>query len=85
MPLEQLPRNNLSKTAFYVPVEGGFHLRWFTPKAEVNLCGHATLATAYVIFNFTGYAEDTVHFETRSGNLAVTKSHDLLVMDFPSQ
>ncbi len=63
----------------------GFHLRWFTPKAEVDLCGHATLATAFVIFNFSNYADDTVKFETRSGELAVTKSNDWLIMDFPSQ
>ncbi len=77
--------NNLSETAFYVPMEGGFHLRWFTPKAEVDLCGHATLATAFVIFNFSNYTGETVKFETRSGELSVTKSNDLLVMDFPSQ
>jgi PhzF family phenazine biosynthesis protein len=77
--------NNLSETAFYVPVEEGFHLRWFTPKAEVDLCGHATLASAFVIFNYSDYAADTVKFETRSGQLAVTKSNDLLVMNFPSQ
>jgi len=77
--------NNLSETAFYVPVEAGFHLRWFTPKTEVDLCGHATLATAFVIFNLSDYADDTVRFETRSGELAVTKSNDWLVMDFPSQ
>ena len=77
--------NNLSETAFYVPAEAGFQLRWFTPKAEVDLCGHATLATAFVIFNFSGYADETVKFETRSGELAVTKSDDWLVMDFPSQ
>ena len=77
--------NNLSETAFYVPAEAGFHLRWFTPKAEVDLCGHATLATAFVIFNYSDYADETVKFETRSGELTVTKSDDLLVMDFPSQ
>ena len=77
--------NNLSETAFFVPAETGFHLRWFTPKAEVDLCGHATLATAFVIFNYSDYADETVKFETRSGELTVTKSDDLLVMDFPSQ
>ena len=77
--------NNLSETAFYVPAEAGFHLRWFTPKAEVDLCGHATLATAFVIFNFSDYNEKKVKFETRSGELSVTKSDDLLVLDFPSQ
>ena len=77
--------NNLSETAFYVPAEAGFHLRWFTPKVEVDLCGHATLATAFVIFNILNYADDTIKFETRSGELTVTKRNDLLVMDFPSQ
>jgi len=77
--------NNLSETAFYVPAEAGFHLRWFTPKAEVDLCGHATLAAAFVIFNFSDYADDTVKFETRSGELVVSKNNELLVMDFPSQ
>jgi PhzF family phenazine biosynthesis protein len=77
--------NNLSETAFYVPAGAGFHLRWFTPKAEVDLCGHATLATAFVLFNLLDYADGTVKFETRSGQLAVTKSDGLLVMDFPSQ
>jgi PhzF family phenazine biosynthesis protein len=77
--------NNLSETAFYVPTEVGFHLRWFTPKAEVDLCGHATLAAAYVIFNFSDYVVNIVNFKTRSGKLTVTKSNDLLVMDFPSQ
>ena len=77
--------NNLSETAFYVPSGVGFHLRWFTPKAEVDLCGHATLATAFVIFNFSVYANDTVKFDTRSGELVVSRSGDWLVMDFPSQ
>ena len=77
--------NNLSETAFYVPAETGFHLRWFTPKAEVDLCGHATLATAFVIFNFTDYADGNVKFQTRSGELSVTQNDGLLVMDFPSQ
>ena len=77
--------NNLSETAFYIPLVSGFHLRWFTPKAEVDLCGHATLATAFVIFNILNYAEDTIHFQTRSGELTVMKSKDWLVMNFPSQ
>ena len=77
--------NNLSETAFYIPLVSGFHLRWFTPKAEVDLCGHATLATAFVIFNFSDYADNTIRFESRSGQLTVTKRDDWLVMDFPSQ
>ena len=77
--------NNLSETAYYIPAPTGFHIRWFTPKAEVDLCGHATLATAYVIFHITGYDEDVIKFESKSGELIVTRSNDLLIMNFPSQ
>ena len=77
--------NNLSETAFYVPIENGFHIRWFTPVAEVDLCGHATLATAFVIHNIIGNKDDTVRFISRSGDLFVTKNGDALSMDFPSQ
>jgi len=76
--------NNLSETAFFVKTENGFHLRWFTPVAEINLCGHATLATAHVIFEILGYARQTIAFETRSGILSVERKGALLVMDFPS-
>jgi PhzF family phenazine biosynthesis protein len=67
-----------------VPTETGFHIRWFTPTTEVNLCGHATLAAAYVIFN-TGYDQNVIQFESRSGELVVSRDNDLIVMDFPSQ
>ena len=77
--------NNLSETAFYVPIENGFHIRWFTPVTEVDLCGHATLATAFVILNLTAYEKDTVRFNSRSGDLFVKKEEDSLSMDFPSQ
>lgn len=76
--------NNLSETAFFVPHHKGFHLRWFTPVQEVNLCGHATLASAHVIFNILGYAQPTITFQTRSGELFVKKHGDLLQMDFPA-
>ncbi len=76
--------NNLSETAFFVPTQRGFNLRWFTPVAEVDLCGHATLATAHVIFEILGHAEEVVAFETRSGELTVRRSGDLLEMDFPA-
>jgi PhzF family phenazine biosynthesis protein len=76
--------NNLSETAFFVPVEGGFHLRWFTPVREVELCGHATLACAHVLFNLLGFTEDTIHFQTLSGKLLVKRNGELLEMDFPS-
>lgn len=77
--------NNLSETAFFVPTGNGFHIRWFTPVAEVDLCGHATLASAYVIFTFLGFDGSTINFESKSGLLKVERKESLLVMDFPSQ
>jgi len=77
--------NNLSETAFFVPNGKGFHLRWFTPKTEVDLCGHATLAAAYVLFNILGYNKERIEFETKSGVLTVLKKDDWLVMDLPAQ
>ena len=76
--------NNLSETAFVVKEPSGYHLRWFTPKDEINLCGHATLATAFVILNYYDKAADTVEFNTMSGKLAVTRKGDLYEMDFPT-
>ncbi len=77
--------NNLSETAFYVPTSNGYHIRWFTPTEEVDLCGHATLATAYIIFDQQGADENTITFQSRSGTLTVNKNGDWLVMDFPAQ
>lgn len=76
--------NNLSETAFFSASNRGFDLRWFTPKAEVDLCGHATLATAHVLFEHLGYANPTVTFTTRSGELSVTRNGADLCMDFPA-
>ena len=76
--------NNLSETAFAVKEGDAYHLRWFTPGGEVELCGHATLATAYVITNFIEPEMKTVAFDTLSGRLTVTRQEDLLIMDFPS-
>ena len=76
--------NNLSETAFFVPSVKGFHLRWFTPSTEVDLCGHATLATAHVLFEHLGYIGLTITFETRSGDLIVQRQNKLLAMDFPA-
>lgn len=76
--------NNLSETAFFVPNAKGFDLRWFTPVTEVDLCGHATLATAHVIFEILGYAESAITFATRSGDLIVKRQGSLLQMDFPA-
>jgi len=77
--------NNLSETAFFVPGARGFELRWFTPVDEVDLCGHATLATAHVIFETLGYSGPVIPFETRSGQLFVKKQGNGLQMDFPAQ
>lgn len=76
--------NNLSETAFFVPTEQGYHIRWFTPTTEVDLCGHATLATAYVIFFILNKAENEISFESRSGNLRVTRDDEQwLTLSFP--
>jgi len=77
--------NNLSETAFFVPTEKGFGLRWFTPVTEVDLCGHATLASAHVIFEALGYGQPVITFETRSGELFVKRKEALLEMDFPAR
>lgn len=76
--------NNLSETAFFVKKGDGFELRWFTPAAEVDLCGHATLATAHTLFEELGYDGEEIYFESRSGRLTVKKEGDRLLMDFPS-
>ena len=77
--------NNLSETAFIVKNEDIFELRWFTPTTEVTLCGHATLAAAFVLFNVYQHPEESVHFQTRKrGRLTVTSRGDLLEMDFPA-
>jgi len=78
--------NNLSETAFLVPEsKGSYKLRWFTPTVEVDLCGHATLASAFVILSFINNSLSSVDFETASGPLSVTRSGDLLSMDFPAR
>lgn len=76
--------NNLPETAFYVPSGNGFDIRWFTPAVEVDLCGHATLATAFVLFYHEGFKGDTLHFHShRSGALTVKEEGGLLVLNFP--
>lgn len=77
--------NNLAETAFFVPTNNGFHIRWFTPNKEVKLCGHATLASAYVLFNILGYKENLVSFRSLSGLLTVSKNDELLTLNFPAQ
>ena len=75
--------NNLAETAFFVPAEGEYGLRWFTPTQEVALCGHATLASAFVVFTEIAPFVDTVVFRTQSGLLTVSRRAGLLTMSFP--
>ncbi len=76
--------NNLSETAFFVKREDSYEIRWFTPTIEIDLCGHATLATAHVIFNCLNLEDKIVKlYSPRSGNLSVEKEGDILVLDFP--
>ena len=76
--------NNLAETAFFVPInDGRFHLRWFTPENEVNLCGHATVASAYVLYNHENFTGDQITFESKSGLLTVKKSGNLYTLNFP--
>ncbi len=76
--------NNLAETAFFVRQGNHFHLRWFTPAVEVDLCGHATLASAHVLFEHLGYAEAVIDFQTRSGLLQVKRQPGGYAMDFPT-
>jgi PhzF family phenazine biosynthesis protein len=77
--------NNLSETAYLVPCADGYELRWFTPRCEVKLCGHATLAAAFIVLNLLNPGRDVVRFETRfSGELTVSRQDDLFTMDFPA-
>lgn len=79
--------NNLAETAFFVPSkqEGiDYELRWFTPALEINLCGHATLGAAWIIFNKMGFRKEQINFYCKSGKLSVEKRGDVLHMDFPS-
>ncbi len=83
--LMQITReNNLSETAFAVKEAQGYHLRWFTPGGEIDLCGHATLATAYCITKFIEPEKTEVSFQTLSGELIVRKQGELFEMDFPA-
>lgn len=77
--------NNLSETAFFVREGESYRLRWFTPTTEVDLCGHATLATAYVIASELKHRADPIVFQTRSGELRVRGSGNSFTLDFPAQ
>ena len=76
--------NNLSETAFFVRKDDGFAIRWFTPLVEVDLCGHATLASAHVIFNHLGWIGASISFTSRSGILVVTRKGEMITLNFPS-
>lgn len=79
--------NNLSETVFFVPSKdkaADFEIRWFTPEVEINLCGHATLASAYVLFNILGFDRKEIRFSSLSGILNVSRENDLICLDFPS-
>ena len=76
--------NNLSETAFYVKRGNGFDIRWFTPKVEIDLAGHPTLATAHVIFNHRGYDGDEITFFSKRGELKVNKVNNMIQLDFPA-
>lgn len=77
--------NAVAETAFYVVNGKRIHLRWFTPEIEMDLCGHATLATAHTLKSILNYPEDTIVFDTLSGELIVTIDNDLYTLDFPSR
>jgi PhzF family phenazine biosynthesis protein len=77
--------NNLSETAFLVPEGEGWRIRWFTPAVEVELCGHATLASAHVLYRHLGFGGDRIQFSSLSGPLSVGREGDRLVLDFPSR
>jgi PhzF family phenazine biosynthesis protein len=77
--------NNLSETAYFVTEGEGYHLRWFTPEYEIDLCGHATLASGYVIFHYLQPALMEVRFQSRSGLLRVTRDGEMLCLDFPAR
>ena len=76
--------NNLSETVFFVPAGEDYDIRWFTPAAEINLCGHATLASAFVLYHFLKFNQEKIIFHSKSGQLEVEKREDIYVMDFPA-
>lgn len=76
--------NNLAETVFFVAKLDGFHIRWFTPELEIDLCGHATLAAAFVLFELLGYEKETITFYSQSGLLKVHRDGSYIVLDFPS-
>ena len=76
--------NNLSETAYFIKIGNEYHIRWFTPSVEVALCGHATLASAHVIFKHLDYRSDELVFRSKSGKLSVTRSEETYSLNFPT-
>ncbi len=76
--------NNLAETAFYILKGDLCHIRWFTPEIEVDLCGHATLATGFVLFGYENYPKEIIKFKSKSGILSIRKNRDFLTLDFPA-
>jgi PhzF family phenazine biosynthesis protein len=77
--------NNLAETVFFVPKNEGYHIRWFTPELEIDLCGHATLASAFVLYEYLGYTKTKLVFYSKSGELIVTREGDKYQLNFPSR
>jgi PhzF family phenazine biosynthesis protein len=77
--------NAVAETAFFIPTDDGFEIRWFTPEIEMDLCGHATLATAHVIVRHLNYPLPSIKFQSKSGDLRVVVGDKLLTLDFPSR
>ncbi len=76
--------NNLAETAFFVKRNEDFDIRWFTPEFEINLCGHATLASAFVLYEFLGYDKPAITFHSKSGPLYISRKNEMILLDFPS-
>ncbi len=76
-------QNNLAETVYFIPQGDDYAIRWFTPAVEVSLCGHATLASAHIMFEHLGYAREQIIFHSKSGPLKVTRNRDKIILDFP--
>ena len=77
--------NNLAETVFFVPKGEGYHIRWFTPELEIDLCGHATLASAFVLYEYLGFSKSQLLFYSKSGELVITRDGDRYQLNFPSR
>ncbi len=77
--------NNLAETVFFVPKDDGFHIRWFTPELEIDLCGHATLASAFILYQYLDFSKPELVFYSKSGELVVTRDDGKFQLNFPSR